>query len=262
MALKQPFSSLGRRNRNRKSWKIPEISSHEHVYSQTTYNDHGESNGYQELPSIEMPKFLKKEKKKNHVNPTHPQFLLSAQDYRHWPDELYPEVAFWGRSNVGKSSFLNELLGHSLAHVSKTPGRTQQLNFYHHPKGLRFVDMPGYGYANAPSKARRHWERHILSYLENRSCLKHVYLLIDGRRGLMDIDEEVLNMLLSLNIYFSIVITKKDTISKNYIENLEKSLKNHPLLQNVSLFFVSSKTRDGIKDLTNILENKFFSITI
>jgi GTP-binding protein len=99
------------------------------------------------------------------------------------PQYPFPEVAFWGRSNVGKSSLLNALIGSGIARTSNTPGRTQQLNFFNLGDKLILVDMPGYGFANVPLKMKHQWEQLISTYLTMRDKLKRVFVLIDARHG-------------------------------------------------------------------------------
>lgn len=243
-----PMEPRGRRHRNRQEWKKESLNNAEDGQEIYPYSIHPEDMGQKRIKKL----------KKIPQDPTKSTFLLSAPGRGHWPPEVYPEIAFWGRSNVGKSSFLNEILGQSLAHVSKTPGRTQQLNFYHHPQGVRFVDMPGYGYAQAPIKTKNHWTHHVLRYLENRPSLKHLYLLIDGRRGLMDMDLEVLHILRKLYIPFSCIVTKEDALFKAQKEKLQEDLTKHPLLKGISVFFISSKTKTGIEEIQEILKNNFF----
>ncbi len=113
------------------------------------------------------------------------RFLLTAVDASQFPPPRLPEVAFLGRSNVGKSTLLNCLLGQKLAHTSSRPGRTQAINFFEVEGRILFVDLPGYGYAEAPKAVQRGWQRLIESYLLNRESLALCFVLIDARRGWM-----------------------------------------------------------------------------
>ena len=124
------------------------------------------------------------------------------------------EVAFAGRSNVGKSSLINALTNRkNLARASNTPGRTQQLNFFDLAQGrLYLVDLPGYGFANAPKRSVNAWRQLTLDYLRSRNSLKRVYVLIDARRGLGDVDFDVLNQLDGAAVGYQIVLTKTDKL--------------------------------------------------
>ena len=150
-------------------------------------------------------------------------FLLSAPQLKYLPEPIAPELAFAGRSNVGKSSLINALCGrNSLARTSNTPGRTQELNFFdvagagNVPEGaaplFRFVDMPGYGYAKAPKDMVRAWRHLINDYLRGRAVLKRVLVLIDSRHGLKEVDNDLLNMLDEAAVSYRIVLTKADKI--------------------------------------------------
>lgn len=151
------------------------------------------------------------------------RFLLSAPQLKHLPQPVAPEVAFAGRSNVGKSSLINALTGrNALARTSNTPGRTQELNFFDVagagsvPEGapplFRFVDMPGYGYAKAPKDMVRAWRHLINDYLRGRAVLKRVLVLIDSRHGLKDVDFTLLDMLDEAAVSYRIVLTKADKV--------------------------------------------------
>ena len=142
-------------------------------------------------------------------------FLKSAPALAHLPDPLYPEVAFAGRSNVGKSSLLNALTNRSgLARTSNTPGRTQELNFFDVGEPLRFrlVDMPGYGFAKAPPAVVRQWRFLVNDYLRGRQALKRALVLIDARHGIKEVDREILEMLDRAAVSYRLVLTKADKI--------------------------------------------------
>lgn len=143
------------------------------------------------------------------------EFLKSAPALKFLPDPDAPEIAFAGRSNVGKSSLLNALTGRrAIARTSVTPGRTQELNFFEvgEPTALRLVDMPGYGFAKAPPKVVEQWRRLVRDFLRGRHVLKRTLLLIDARHGMKPVDAEMMEMLDQAAVGYRIVLTKADKI--------------------------------------------------
>ena len=150
-------------------------------------------------------------------------FLKSAPALQFLPDPDVPEVAFAGRSNVGKSSLLNALTGrNALARTSNTPGRTQELNFFDvgDPRVLRLVDMPGYGFAKAPPAVVKKWRFLVNDYLRGRQELKRTLVLIDARHGIKEVDRDILGMLDKAAVSYRIVLTKADKIKPTELDTV------------------------------------------
>ena len=150
-------------------------------------------------------------------------FLLSAPQLKFLPEPTVPEIAFAGRSNVGKSSLLNALTGRkAIARASVTPGRTQELNFFEvgEPTQFRLVDMPGYGFAKAPVKVVERWKNLVKSYLRGRQVLARNLVLVDSRHGLKDVDREMMKMLDEAAVGYRIVLTKTDKIKASELERV------------------------------------------
>jgi GTP-binding protein len=153
-------------------------------------------------------------------------FLKSAPELKFLPDPGVPEIAFAGRSNVGKSSLLNKLTNrNALARTSNTPGRTQELNIFEvgDPVRLRLVDMPGYGFAKAPKDVARKWRFLVNDYLRGRQVLKRTLLLIDSRHGVKEIDREVMAMLDGAAVSYRIVLTKADKVKASDLAEVTKA---------------------------------------
>ncbi|HKU07288.1 MAG TPA: ribosome biogenesis GTP-binding protein YihA/YsxC [Bradyrhizobium sp.] len=150
-------------------------------------------------------------------------FLKSAPALKFLPDSDVPEIAFCGRSNVGKSSLLNALTGRkAIARTSVTPGRTQELNFFDvgDPLQLRLVDMPGYGFAKAPPAVVEKWRRLVRDFLRGRVVLKRTLLLVDSRHGVKPVDAEMMKMLDEAAVGYRIVLTKADKIKASELEKV------------------------------------------
>ena len=189
------------------------------------------------------------------------EFLKSAPSLQYLPNADYPEIAFAGRSNVGKSSLLNALTNRTkLARTSNTPGRTQELNFFDvgQPPQIRLVDMPGYGFAEAPKDMVKRWRFLINDYLRGRSVLKRALVLVDSRHGLKDVDREVMEMLDAAAVSYHLVLTKADKVkAAELAETLAATsaeAAKHPAAH-PAIFTTSSETGSGIAELrTAILE--------
>ena len=182
-------------------------------------------------------------------------FLKSAPKLEFLPEPTVPEIAFAGRSNVGKSSLINALVNrNNLARASNTPGRTQELNFFDvgDPAVFRIVDMPGYGYAKAPIKTVQQWRYLINDYLRGRVVLKRVFVLIDSRHGIKEVDHDIMSMLDNAAISYRIVLTKTDKIKASDLAAVEadtmaKLRKHVAAYPNLSI--TSAEKRGGIEEL-------------
>lgn len=166
------------------------------------------------------------------------------------------EVCFAGRSNVGKSSLINALTGRKgLARASNTPGRTQEINFFT-AGDIYVVDLPGYGFANAPVAVVEKWQRLLKQYLQGRQTLRRVFVLIDARHGAKAVDEEIMSLLDSAAVTFQVVMTKVDKLRGSALEaSLDKTraaLARHPAAF-PELILTSSEKGDGIKALRAVV---------
>ncbi|PIT17575.1 YihA family ribosome biogenesis GTP-binding protein [Snodgrassella alvi] len=172
------------------------------------------------------------------------------------------EIAFVGRSNAGKSSAINTLTSHTrLAYVSKTPGRTQHINFFELTNGGFMVDLPGYGYAQVPEAIRRHWVTLLGDYLQTRAQLIGLILIMDARHPLKELDRQMLDFFAVTNRPVHILLSKADKLSKNEqiktLANVKKALQPYFARQQVTVQLFSSLKKHGIDEVNQIVANWF-----
>ena len=184
----------------------------------------------------------------------HVRFLKSATDPQHFPEPRAPEIAFLGRSNVGKSSLINALIGQKIAHVSSTPGRTQTINFIElrhklestHPN-LILADLPGYGYAKISREISSEWPKFIEPYLSNREPLRLCVCLVDANVPPQKSDQQLIEWLQHHHRDFLVVATKADRLSNNQLNRSLAQLRREHEVERV--LAVSAKTKMGLSDL-------------
>jgi len=177
-------------------------------------------------------------------------FLTSANELHQLPPDEGAEVAFAGRSNAGKSSALNVITEQrNLARTSKTPGRTQLINFFEQDETRRLVDLPGYGYAKVPEKIKNHWQRVLSDYLASRQCLRGLVLLMDIRHPLKEFDRQMLDWCNRAKMPVHILLTKADKLKRgpanNTLQKVRQELKAEYPLATVQLF--SALDRQGVE---------------
>jgi len=165
------------------------------------------------------------------------RFNTSASKLSQCPEDIGAEVAFAGRSNAGKSSAINTLTNAKLARTSKTPGRTQLINFFDtNVEGVRIVDLPGYGYAKVPIAMKEHWQKHLDDYLQNRECLRGVVLMVDIRHPLKEFDQMMIQWCSEAGMPLHILLTKADKLNRGAAQNALLKMKqlldvkNNPLV--------------------------------
>lgn len=173
------------------------------------------------------------------------------------PDADRPEVCFAGRSNVGKSSLINALTGRKgLARASNTPGRTQEINYFTAGETHYLVDLPGYGFANAPKAVVEKWQRLLRQFLQGRQTLRRAFVLVDARHGIKVVDEEIMTLLDRAAVTFQCVLTKMDKLKvgdkEKVLEQVRERLAKHPAAY-PELILTSSDKGEGIETLRAII---------
>lgn len=186
------------------------------------------------------------------------QFLTSAAKLAQCPPDIGWEVAFAGRSNAGKSSAINSLTNNSkLAKTSRTPGRTQLINFFSLSDSQRLVDLPGYGFAKVPLAVKQEWTRHLENYLQNRQCLRGLILLMDIRHPLQPFDMQMLDWAWQSSMPVHILLTKSDKLKRGAagaaLLQVRAHLKSHAGLASAQLF--SALKHEGNKELVAVLDS-------
>jgi GTP-binding protein len=179
------------------------------------------------------------------------EFVGAAAKPGTYPKLSYPEIAFAGRSNVGKSSLINRLLNHKIARTSSTPGRTQQLNFFVINQRLTFVDLPGYGYAKVSKQERQQWQRLIEEYLINARNLRGVVIIVDIRRGPEEEEAALCDFLTHYQRSFVLVATKCDKLKRGQIEQQRTMIANR--LGSIPPLLFSAESGMGKEELWSVL---------
>ena len=181
-------------------------------------------------------------------------YLFSAHQLAQLPPDAGKEVVFAGRSNAGKSSVINALAGQKgLARTSRQPGRTRQINFFAVDGDTRLVDLPGYGYARAPIPLRQHWGELINAYLERRRCLAGLVLIVDIRRGLTELDLQMLTWCEKKTLPVHVLLNKSDKLSRGNARQALVSVEGN-LGNNSSVQLFSAAKKHGLEDLCRRLD--------
>ena len=192
------------------------------------------------------------------INYRKASFLTSAAKLAQCPEDFGAEVAFAGRSNAGKSSSINALCDQrGLARTSKTPGRTQLINFFAMNEEQRLVDLPGYGYAKVPVAVKDHWQKHLGEYLEKRACLRGIVLLSDIRHPMKEFDVHMLSWAASANMPVHMLLTKSDKLKRGPAQSallqVQKQVKE--IGDNITVQTFSSTKKVGLDGLRNKLND-------
>jgi|TARA_B110000438_G_scaffold43720_1_gene43652 GTP-binding protein len=183
------------------------------------------------------------------------QFILSANDPKQFVRDIGSEVAFAGRSNSGKSSAINVIVNRrQFARTSKTPGRTQLINFFNLTDDTRIVDLPGYGFARVNEATREHWGRLLSNYCENRQSLKGLFMIVDIRRGLSEYDRNMLFFAKLQNTAIHILLTKADKVKRRIANETLRTVKSE-LEESATIQLFSSLKRVGVDEARLVLED-------
>jgi len=186
------------------------------------------------------------------------EFIKSVFSKNDYPQPLNGEIAFAGRSNVGKSSLLNALLGIQIAKVSQVPGKTRAINYFLIDQKYYFVDLPGYGYARVSKEEKEKWNTFLTEYFYERKSLQMVFLLIDHRHEVQTNDISMVQWLKDIRVPFSLILTKSDKLSRSQQLKMIETIKSQLSFYGEYLYFpTSSETRDGIKELNSYISNIF-----
>ncbi len=180
------------------------------------------------------------------------KFKKSVVSINNIPND-YPEFAFVGRSNVGKSSLINSLLSQKVARTSTTPGRTRLINYFLVNDNFYFVDLPGYGYHSAGKQNEKLWETLIENYLNCSKTLKRVFMLVDIRHAPTIQDKQMLYYLTYSGIPFTLIATKTDKVAKSKKNNYIKKIADEFCITSASILSYSSETKQGREDIFNII---------
>jgi GTP-binding protein len=180
-------------------------------------------------------------------------FILSANSPGQFPRDAGHEVAFAGRSNAGKSSAINAIVNRrQFARTSKTPGRTQLINFFALGADRRLVDLPGYGFARVPDARREHWGTLMQRYFEGRSSLSGLLLIVDCRRGLSEFDRQMLELADSIDVPVHVLLTKADKLKRGQATDALREVANEAANASVQLFSATAKT--GVDEARAVLD--------